>query len=82
MPVKKSVIEILPGTIRLGKDTKVYEKTKNSWRKTNLELPNSIKVIELFKAHNNFNFLIDIKQYMITILNVNIKMGLERHILC
>lgn len=61
MQKEKSVTEILPGTIRLGKDLNVYEKTLSGWKLSKTEIPNANKVIDLFKAHNNFNFLVDTK---------------------
>lgn len=38
---------------------KTYEKTKTSWKKSNLQFPNAEQAIKLFKANNNFKELID-----------------------
>lgn len=51
------------GTIRIGKDLKVYKKTKSSYKLLNKSIPaETLKVIKLFKAHNNFKRLIDQKE--------------------
>ena len=42
-------------------DLQVYEKTKTSWKKSKSQFPNAMKVIQLFKDHNNFKVLIDKK---------------------
>ncbi|MFA5992456.1 MAG: hypothetical protein WC796_01985 [Candidatus Pacearchaeota archaeon] len=53
------------GTLRIGKDLKVYEKTRSSWKTSTKKLsnnfPETLKVIKLFKTHNNFKDLIDQK---------------------
>jgi hypothetical protein len=52
------------GTIRIGKDLSIYEKTNSSWKKQrqkNKEFPNLFEVIKLFKANGNFSELIDKK---------------------
>ena len=51
----------LPGTIRIKTNLQVYEKTKKSWKKSKKNFPEAKKVIKLFKAHKNFDFLIDKK---------------------
>ncbi|MBS3094457.1 hypothetical protein J4474_02230 [Candidatus Pacearchaeota archaeon] len=58
---KKEEKEILSRTIRVGKDLKVYERRNNSWEISDKELPEIIRTIELFKANNNFEVLIDQK---------------------
>jgi len=53
--------EVLPGTTRIKtKDLKLYIKTKSGWKKSKQKFTN-INVTKLFKAHNNFKFLIDTK---------------------
>ncbi len=49
------------GTIRVGNNIKIYEKTINSWRKSDKEFPNILEIVNLFKVHNKFNELIDQK---------------------
>jgi len=53
------------GTLRIKTlDLKVYEKTsdtKNTWKKSNIELLEAQEVISHFKAHDNLDFLIDSK---------------------
>ena len=54
--------EIAPGTLRIKVDgLGVYEKTKKVWRKSFREFPKSLLVINLYKANNNFDILIDKK---------------------
>jgi hypothetical protein len=54
---KKKVEE---GTVRIkSSNLQVYEKTKTGWKKSNKVFPNTLKVIKLFKAHNNFSELKD-----------------------
>lgn len=66
-PKSKSKVKEIPlGTIRIGKNLEVYVKTKISWKKKGKdslkkEFPEAFVVIELFKASNNFDFLIDKK---------------------
>jgi len=61
----QKIKEILPGTIRIKvKDLKPYKKTKNSWVKINTEINDTISVVELFKAHDKFDVLIDTKNPM------------------
>ncbi|MBT4174318.1 hypothetical protein HOC80_03950 [archaeon] len=50
-----------PGTLRIKINLQVYEKTKKSWKKSKNTFPEAKKVIKLFKAHKNFDFLIDKK---------------------
>ncbi|HRZ86004.1 MAG TPA: hypothetical protein P5277_04480 [Candidatus Paceibacterota bacterium] len=57
----KKQLEIPVKTIRIGKDLNIYEKTKNSWKISNKKFTNAFEVIKLFKAHNQFNQLIDLK---------------------
>lgn len=53
-------IKSLPiGVIRLGKDLKFYEKTKSGWKKSKEKVDSALEVAKLFKAHKNFDFLID-----------------------
>jgi len=53
---------VLKGTLRIkAKDLKVYEKTNNSWKKSRITFPCALKIIELFKAHKNFDILVDKK---------------------
>ncbi len=53
---------VLAGTFRIRtKDLKVYEKTGKSWKKSSKDFLEAMQVIKLFKAHNNFDFLIDKK---------------------
>jgi len=59
---KESVIS--PGTLRIGKDLNIYEKTISGWKKQeqkNKDFPNLFEVIKLFKANGNFSELIDKK---------------------
>ena len=58
MPKKSS--KILPGTIRIrASDSKVYEKTKTSWKKSPRLFPEAALIIKLFKKNRRFNVLID-----------------------
>lgn len=57
--------EIKIGTIRIGKDCKIYEKTASSWSVSNKkEFPKAIEIIRLFKANKRFVELIDKKDSM------------------
>lgn len=55
------------GTIRIGKDLNLYEKTSSNWKiskdnkQKTKEFPNLFEVIRLFKANNKFSELIDKK---------------------
>ena len=49
------------GTIRIGRDLKVYEKTSKSWKLSKKEFPEAQNAIKLFKAHGNIRELIDKK---------------------
>ena len=61
MKEKKSKPAI-EGTIRIkSKNLKVYEKTNSSWKKSCQNFPEAMQVIELFIAHDNFEYLIDKK---------------------
>ena len=51
--------KILVGTFRIGKDLKVYKKTKNNWEKDNKEFPFAFEIIKLFKKNGRFSELID-----------------------
>jgi len=54
---------ISTGTIRIkSKNLKTYIWKKKSWKKSIKKFPEAIQVIELFKAHNNFDLLIDEKK--------------------
>ena len=61
--MKKKVV--FPGTVRIGRDLKIYKKTGNSWKEQNPDdfngLENTFLVINLFKKNRNFNKLIDKK---------------------
>ncbi|MBN2102115.1 MAG: hypothetical protein JW716_04560 [Candidatus Aenigmarchaeota archaeon] len=50
------------GTLRISsKELNVYEKTKSGWEKSDKQFPNAMHVIDLFKAHDNFDILTDKK---------------------
>lgn len=51
--------EIPIGTIRIGKDLKVYEKSSSFWRLCKKDFPYAIQVIKLFKKNERFSELID-----------------------
>lgn len=55
----KSDVKI--GTIRIGKNLKTYEYKNKSWKISDKEFPNALKVASLFKAHNKFEALVDQK---------------------
>lgn len=58
----KKTKPIPEGVIRIKtKDLGTYEKTKASWKKSSIEFPEAMHVIQLFRAHNNFEFLVDKK---------------------
>ncbi|MEI6058427.1 MAG: hypothetical protein WCP89_01520 [archaeon] len=64
--IVKKIKKILKGTIRIGKDLKIYEFDGASWKvdkkiKLDEKFPGAGKIINMFKAHNRFNFLVDIK---------------------
>ncbi len=48
----------MSGTIRMGKNFKAYEYKNKEWTISKKGFPETIKVIQLFKAHNKFNELI------------------------
>lgn len=49
------------GTLRIGKDLRVYEKTKTRWKHTSADLPDALQVAHLFKANHALGELIDQK---------------------
>jgi len=49
---------IEPGTIRIGKDLTIVEKTKRDWKKSKHQLPFAQNVIKLFKSQHRLNDLI------------------------
>lgn len=50
------------GTIRIrAKDLKAYEKTKTSWKLSNIDISNITHIVDLFRAYDNFEILIDKK---------------------
>ncbi len=52
--------KIIPlGTIRVGKDLKVYEKTKSSWKKSKQDIPEMRQIATMFKEYDLFDTLID-----------------------
>jgi hypothetical protein len=54
--------KISEGCLRIkAKDLRVYIRRNNSWKKTTKEFPEAIHIIELFKAHDNLDRLIDKK---------------------
>jgi len=58
----KKEAQVPIGTIRIGKDLNIYEKTLKSWKKQkqkNKDFPNLFEVIKLFRANNSFSELID-----------------------
>jgi len=59
--MNKKVTEIPLGTIRFGKDLKVYEKTGSGWKISKRDFPEILRVINLFKSNNNFDKLVDQK---------------------
>ncbi len=62
MAKSKKSKPIPEGTLRISaKDLTVHEKTKSGWKISNKRFPNAMHVIELFKAHDNFDVLVDKK---------------------
>ena len=60
--MKKKTKLIPQGTLRIKtRDLKVYVREKNSWKKSSVKFPDALHVSELFKAHNNFDILVDKK---------------------
>ncbi len=55
--VKSTVIP--EGTLRIGRNLKVYEKTAKSWKISKKEFPQAQNAIKIFKAHGNFRELIN-----------------------
>lgn len=51
----------LPGTLRIGKDLHIYEKTKSGWKKSKETIPGIAEITHIFKANHNFQKLIDEK---------------------
>jgi len=50
----------LVGTVRIRTmDLGIYEKTKVSWKRSSMELPEAMHAIELFRAHGKLNALVD-----------------------
>lgn len=59
---KKGAKETPYGTIRIKtSDLKPYIKARKSWKRCSKEFPEAMGVIELFRAHDKFNILIDKK---------------------
>lgn len=54
--------KIEAGTLRIGRNLKFYEKTKNGWKKSQKQIPETIHAVKLFKAHHTFKELIDKKE--------------------
>ncbi|MGV8142055.1 MAG: hypothetical protein ACP5NS_00275 [Candidatus Pacearchaeota archaeon] len=52
-------VSILPGTLRIGRNLHIYEKTSNSWRVSKEIFPEVETAVKLFKAHGNFRALIN-----------------------
>jgi len=52
---------ILAGTVRIGVDLKTYVRKAGRWTSSRKQFPEAFHVVELFKAHNNFDFLVDKK---------------------
>jgi len=62
MSKKKEVKSIKVGTVRIKKkDLKAYEKTSMSWKRSTVDVPDALHVIDLFRAHGKFKALIDSK---------------------
>ncbi len=62
MVANKKAKPVLKGTLRIKtKDCNVYKRTSNSWEKSLNEFPLAMHVVELFCAHNNLDFLVDVK---------------------
>jgi len=59
--MEKKIKPIEAGTIRIGKDLKTYEFHKGKWKTIKKEFPEALNVIKLFKSHNKFKELIDLK---------------------
>jgi len=58
----KKKVGVLNGTIRIKvKDAQPYEKTSSGWKKSSPAFPEIRQLIKLFKAHKNFNVLVDKK---------------------
>ena len=57
----KKTGEIPFKSIRIGKDSKSYEKTKIGWKESSKEFPDALNIINLFKLHGVFSELIDKK---------------------
>ncbi len=58
--------KILRGTIRIGKDLKIYEYDGKFWKidkklKLSEKFPGAEKIIKMFKAHGKFKILVDTK---------------------
>ncbi len=49
------------GTVRVKKDLKAYEKTRTGWKKSAKKFPGLVQAVKLFKAHKNFDALVDMK---------------------
>jgi len=59
---EKKLKPVIEGTFRIkSKDLGVYEKTRGSWKKSSRLFPEAMRVIELFVAHDNLEYLIDKK---------------------
>src|SRR3989344_4980053 len=59
--MEKKIKPIEACTIRIGKDLKTYEFHKGKWKTIKKEFPEALNVIKLFKSHNKFKELIDLK---------------------
>jgi|GEM_PF-443869 len=58
----KAAKRVEEGTIRIrARDLRVVEKTRRSWKVSSRALTEAMEVIRLFRAHNDFGFLIDKK---------------------
>jgi hypothetical protein len=59
---RDKAVVVAPGTIRITtSDVLPYEKTENSWKKSSRSFPEAMLAIELFKANDKFDILIDQK---------------------
>jgi hypothetical protein len=45
--------KIEDGVIRIGRDLKVYQSKNGTWKVSNKEFPDALKIISLFRVHGN-----------------------------
>ena len=62
--------DVVEGTIRIKlKDLTVCERKNGSWKKVSKQFPRINQIVQLFKAHNNLDILIDKKNSSVVFMS-------------